>query len=190
MKNLPLTSAAIGFAVAFAFTSTTAAFATDILVVDPISGDTISVTEIAFSTLTEDQRRDVGDQLAEQGYQVRPNKSHGEASEDHTDVNVVDPTSGETVALSDIDVASLNDEDRRSIGDQLAEQGVNPDRADTHEEELADVNVVDPTSGETVSLADVDVSSLGDDDRRSIGDQLAEQGVNPGRGRRGGRPQN
>jgi hypothetical protein len=190
MKNLPLTSASIAVAVALAFTSTTAALATDIFVVDPISGDTISVTEVAFSTLTDEQRRDVGDQLGEQGYQVRGDKPANEASEDHADVEVVDPTSGETVALSDIDVSSLSDEDRQSIGDQLAEQGVNPSRAPSDDEEKADVDVVDPTSGETVSLADVDVSNLSDEDRRSIGDQLAEQGVNPEHGGRGGRRQN
>ncbi|MEP5762650.1 MAG: hypothetical protein ABJ327_25690 [Litoreibacter sp.] len=103
------------------------------------------------------------------------------------EVLVVDPTSGETISLSDVDVSSLSYEDRRSIGDQLAELGAAPSRGGLSREEIADVDVTDPTSGETVSLSDVDVSSLSDDDRQSIGDQLADQGVSPGRGRQGGR---
>ena len=43
--------------------------------------------------------------------------------------------------------------------------------------------VVDPTTGETVSITDIDISSLSEEDRQNIGDQLAEQGIAP----RGGR---
>ncbi|SLN42744.1 hypothetical protein TRL7639_02206 [Falsiruegeria litorea R37] len=39
---------------------------------------------------------------------------------------VVDPTSGETVSITEIDIASLSEEDRQNIGDQLAEQGIAP----------------------------------------------------------------
>ncbi|WP_164659096.1 hypothetical protein [Tropicibacter sp. Alg240-R139] len=43
--------------------------------------------------------------------------------------------------------------------------------------------VVDPTSGETVSITDIDISSLSEEDRQNIGDQLADLGIAP----RGGR---
>ena len=49
------------------------------------------------------------------------------------------------------------------------------------------VEVVDPTTGETVALGDIDRASLSEDDRKDIGDQLAERGIEAGRhGGRGG----
>ena len=97
------------------------------------------------------------------------------------DVEVVDPTTGETVALSEIDVSALSEEDRQNIGDQLAELGVSP----RGRPDLSDVEVVDPTTGETVALGDIDKESLSEEDRQDIGDQLAELGFAPGP--RGGR---
>ncbi|MEO9897637.1 MAG: hypothetical protein ABJF05_14785 [Paracoccaceae bacterium] len=93
---------------------------------------------------------------------------------------VVDPTTGETIAISEIDFDTLSDDDRADIGDQLAEQGISP-RGGSRTD-LSEVEVVDPTTGETVSLADIDHDSLSDEDRTDIGDQLAEQGVSAGRG--------
>lgn len=72
---------------------------------------------------------------------------------------VVDPTTGETVAISQIDIDALSDEDRADIGDQLAEQGISPrgrGRAD-----LSEVEVVDPATGET-SASENDDSGRGD----------------------------
>lgn len=43
--------------------------------------------------------------------------------------------------------------------------------------------VVDPTTGETVSITDIDISGLSEEDRQNIGDQLADLGIAP----RGGR---
>ena len=97
------------------------------------------------------------------------------------DVEVVDPTTGETVALSEIDISALSEEDRQNIGDQLAELGVSP----RGRPDLSDVEVVDPTTGETVALGDIDKESLSEEDRQDIGDQLAELGFAPGP--RGGR---
>ncbi|WP_298922630.1 hypothetical protein [uncultured Roseobacter sp.] len=97
---------------------------------------------------------------------------------------VVDPTTGEIVAISVIDFDALSEGDRINIGDQLAEQGITlrgRGRVD-----LSEIEVVVPTTGETVSLADIDRSSLSEEDRQDIGDQLADQGLSIGRpGRHG-----
>lgn len=98
------------------------------------------------------------------------------------DIEVIDPTTNETVALSEIDISALSDEDRQNIGDQLAALGVSP----RGRPDISDVEVVDPTTGETVALGDIDKDSLSEEDRQAIGDQLAELGIAPGpRGGRG-----
>lgn len=88
---------------------------------------------------------------------------------------VVDPTTGETVSITDIDIASLSEEDRQNIGDQLADQGIATRGGRAPQGEPP--SVVDPTTGETVSITDIDISSLSQEDRQNIGDQLADQGI-------------
>jgi hypothetical protein len=101
------------------------AFADEVEVVDPTTGLNVAISEIDFDALTEDQRADIGDQLADQGINPR---GHGPVPADLSEVEVTDPTTGETVTLGDIDVASLSDEDRSNIGDQLADQGIDGGR--------------------------------------------------------------
>lgn len=96
--------------------------------------------------------------------------------------DVVDPTTGETVAISEIDIDALSDEDRANIGDQLAELGIRPGGRDQGRVDLSEVEVIDPTTGETVAFGEIDHSSLSDEDREDIGDQLADQGLSVGHG--------
>ncbi|WP_170400728.1 hypothetical protein [Ruegeria arenilitoris] len=100
-------------------------------------------------------------------------------------ISVVDPSTGETVELSEVDFEALSEEERADIRDQLKEQGVQPRGRDRNAIDISEVEVVDPSSGETVALGDIDHSSLSPEDRRNIGDQLAEQGIPAGRGGEG-----
>lgn len=105
-------------------------------------------------------------------------------------ISVVDPSTGETVELSEVDFEALSKEERADIRDQLKEQGVQPRGGDWNAVDISEVEVVDPSTGETVALGDIDHSSLSPEDRRNIGDQLAEQGVSAGRGGRDDAGQN
>jgi len=99
---------------------------------------------------------------------------------------VVDPTTGETVELSEVDFDALSEEERANIREQLAEQGIRPLGRDQDRINISEIEVVHPTTGETVALVDIDRSTLSAGERRNIGDQLAEQGIRPGRPGPGG----
>ena len=67
-------------------------------------------------------------------------------------ISVVDPSTGETVELSEVDFEALSEEERADIRDQLKEQGVQPRGGDRNALDISEVEVVDPSTGETVAL--------------------------------------
>ncbi|WP_170560065.1 hypothetical protein [Ruegeria atlantica] len=100
---------------------------------------------------------------------------------DAKSISVIDPSTGENIELSELDFASLTEEERVEIRDQLEEMGVRPRGQGRNAIDMSEVEVVDPTTGATVALGDIDPSTLSPEDRRNIGDQLAKQGVPTGR---------
>lgn len=104
---------------------------------------------------------------------------------------VIDPSTGDTVLISEIDIQSLNDAERRNLGAQLlsflgVELGGRPDGA----REVPNVEVVNPATGETENLSDINIRSLTRAERGDLREQLSEAGVElpsrRGRSQRGG----
>ncbi|MEP3347670.1 MAG: hypothetical protein ABJN34_04805 [Litoreibacter sp.] len=122
MTSFQLPKAPLLLAAVIMFGTVGAANADDPVVIDPTTGEYVSVNALAFSDLTDDERREVGGQLAEQGYSAR---SSSEAVEiDTSEVTVTDPSTGESTTLDTVDVSSLSSVERQELGDELAEQGV------------------------------------------------------------------
>lgn len=180
IKNLSVAALVAGLSV-------TAAYAVD--VVDPVSGDTVEISTLDFTTLSRSDIRDIRDQLTELGYTDDEAKEAigTEVSADFGVLEVTDPETGETVTLDEIDFSTLSGSEAREIASELREAGISGGAVRSairseRREDVGAVEVVDPVSGETVTLAELDRSALSDEDRENIRDQLEELGVEAGRG--------
>lgn len=103
------------------------ALAADVQIIDPSTGLTTEISDVNFRALTEEQRNDVRAQLLAQGLQIRedrPERGARLTQEERAAISVTDPVSGDTVALSEIDVRSLSDEDRATLRADLEAQGI------------------------------------------------------------------
>lgn len=180
MTNLSVAALVAGLSV-------TAAYAVD--VVDPVSGDTVEISTLDFTTLSRSDIRDIRDQLEELGYTDDEAKEAigTEISADFGALVVTDPETGETVTLDEIDFSTLSGSEAREIAAELREAGISGGAVRSairseRREDVGAVEVVDPVSGETVTLAELDRSALSDEDRENIRDQLEDLGVEAGRG--------
>ena len=104
---------------------------------------------------------------------------------------VVDPSTGNTVDLTEIDFTTLTRSDARDIISQLQDQGLTRGEAreavrDERRADIGALEVTDPTTGETTTLSEIDRESLSREDRQAIREQLANAGVQLGGGRRDG----
>ena len=180
ISNLSAAACVVGFSVS-------AAYAVD--VVDPISGETVEISEVDFTALSRSEVRDIYDQLEEQGYTRDEARDvvREEQGADFGALEVTDPTTGETVTLAEIDFSTLTGSEAREIASELRDDGISGGAVrnairNERREDVGAVEVVDPVSGETVTLASIDRSELTDEQREDIRDQLEEQGVETGRG--------
>lgn len=146
MRTLSFPHSPLVLAALITVASFSLSFADEAEVVDPTTGETVAISEVDFDALTDDQRANVVHQLAEQGISQR---GRGQARADLSEVEVTDPATGETVSLGDIDVASLSDEDRSNIGDQLAEQGIAGGRHGPSSDGKADADADADTESDT-----------------------------------------
>ena len=87
------------------------------------------------------------------------------------DVTVTDPDTGILVALEEIDIAALSDEELADILEEARTQGVT--RRDVKRELMSAVEVTDPLTGETTTLAEIDKSALTDEQRQALRDEVA-----------------
>ncbi|SFR59346.1 hypothetical protein [Litoreibacter janthinus] len=129
MSNPFNTSAMNVVAAVLALTSTTLTFADEMLIIDPNSGEAVFFTESASEAYSQGLRNDDGGASATKGYRTQIYDLASDLPEGGAGVLVVDPITGEVVSLTDIDVSSLSDDDRRFIGDQLFFQGIGPNHA-------------------------------------------------------------
>jgi hypothetical protein len=124
MNNLRDASMMSAVAGVLALTFATQTCADEMLVIDPVSGEATFVTEAASEAFLRDQQSGI----AISGHPINLDEPTSALSVDIVEVSVVHPTTGETVSLADIDVASLSEGDRRFIGDQLFFQGMQLDQ--------------------------------------------------------------
>jgi hypothetical protein len=104
--------------------SAVASYAADATVVHPVTGESVQVSTIDFSELTRAQRRDIGDQLADQGLRLERRPARQAPL-------VTDPFTGDQVPLNQVDIDRLTDEQRQAIRDELREnRPERPERGD------------------------------------------------------------
>lgn len=139
-------------------------------VTDPISGDTVALTEVDLATLTRAQIHAISKELQDLGYS-RKDAKEAIKSALLDDVTVTDPDTGILVALDEIDITALSDEELADILEEARTQGVT--RRDVKRELMSAVEVTDPLTGETTTLAEIDKSALTNEQRQALRDEVA-----------------
>lgn len=160
-------------------------------VTDPISGDTVALTEVDLATLTRAQIHAISKELQDLGYS-RKDAKEAIKSALLDDVTVTDPDTGILVALDEIDITALSDEELADILEEARTQGVT--RRDVKRELMSAVEVTDPLTGETTTLAEIDKSALTNEQRQALRDEVAAldlagapSGDGAGHGKRAGK---
>ncbi|CUH69119.1 hypothetical protein TL5118_03078 [Thalassovita autumnalis] len=160
-------------------------------VTDPISGDTVALTEVDLAALTRAQIHAISKELQDLGYS-RKDAKEAIKSALLDDVTVTDPDTGILVALDEIDITALSDEELADILEEARTQGVT--RRDVKRELMSAVEVTDPLTGETTTLAEIDKSALTDEQRQALRDEVAAldlagapSGDGAGHGKRAGK---
>jgi hypothetical protein len=139
-------------------------------VTDPISGDTVALTEVDLAALTRAQIHAISKELQDLGYSRKDAKGAIKSAL-LDDVTVTDPGTGILVALDEIDITALSDEELADILEEARTQGVT--RRDVKRELMSAVEVTDPLTGETTTLAEIDKSALTDEQRQALRDEVA-----------------
>lgn len=139
-------------------------------VTDPISGDTVALTEVDLAALTHAQIHAISKELQDLGYSRKDAKGAIKSAL-LDDVTVTDPDTGILVALEEIDITALSDEELADILEEARTQGVT--RRDVKRELMSAVEVTDPLTGETTTLAEIDKSALTDEQRQALRDEVA-----------------
>lgn len=160
-------------------------------VTDPISGDTVALTEVDLAALTRAQIHAISKELQDLGYS-RKDAKEAIKSALLDDVTVTDPDTGILVALDEIDITALSDEELADILEEARTQGVT--RRDVKRELMSAVEVTDPLTGETTTLAEIDKSALTNEQRQALRDEVAAldlagapSGDGAGHGKRAGK---
>ncbi len=153
-------------------------------VTDPTTGATVELADINFTTLDRSDTRNVVQQLADQGFTRRDARTaiNTARTADFQAVTVVDPTTNATTTLASIDFSTLSRAEAREVAEQLADQGVSNRNARSairseRRADIGSVSVVDPSTGQTTPLSEVDRSNLSQEDRENIATQLADAGI-------------